>query len=98
MTLVCDWRKRRSLTPVVARDRMRHRHTIGLDIPCQVASPQSLTPLLQAFSEYEARSEQRNNNDTPTKERQVAISETSATRFQEDARPRLPALARETPM
>jgi len=27
---------------------MRHWHTVGLDIPCQVARLQSLTPLLQA--------------------------------------------------
>ena len=26
-----------------------HRRTVGLDIPCQVARLQSLTPLLQAF-------------------------------------------------
>jgi hypothetical protein len=28
--------------------RMRHRHTVDLDIPRQVAPLQSLTPLLQA--------------------------------------------------
>jgi len=27
---------------------MHHWHTVGLDIPCQVARLQSLTPLLQA--------------------------------------------------
>jgi hypothetical protein len=27
---------------------MHHRRTVGLDIPCQVARLQSLTPLLQA--------------------------------------------------
>jgi len=27
---------------------VRHGHTVGLDIPCQVARLQSLTPLLQA--------------------------------------------------
>ena len=27
---------------------MHHRRTVGLDIPCQVALLQSLTPLLQA--------------------------------------------------
>ena len=30
------------------RERMHHRRTVGLDIPCQVALLQSLTPLLQA--------------------------------------------------
>src|SRR5262249_39479186 len=28
---------------------MHHRHTVGLDIPCQVAHLQSLTPLLQCL-------------------------------------------------
>jgi hypothetical protein len=28
--------------------RMHHRRTVDLDIPCQVAPLQSLTPLLQA--------------------------------------------------
>ena len=30
------------------RGPMHHWHTVGLDIPCQVARLQSLTPLLQA--------------------------------------------------
>ena len=31
---------------------MHHWRTVGPDIPCQVASPQSLTPFLQAFIVY----------------------------------------------
>ena len=34
---------------------MRHWHTVGLDIPCQVARLQSLTPLLQASVFYLAK-------------------------------------------
>ena|SRR5438093_9433609 len=34
------------------RGPMRHWHTVGLDIPCQVARLQSLTPLLQANVDF----------------------------------------------
>jgi hypothetical protein len=37
-----------------ARGRTRHWRTVGLDIPCQVASQQSLTPFLQAAKAYAA--------------------------------------------
>jgi hypothetical protein len=33
---------------VLSQGPVRHWHTVGLDIPCQVARLQSLTPLLQA--------------------------------------------------
>ena len=47
--LRCPMRhKKWSLATAVTKDLMRHRHTVDLDIPRQVASPQSLTPLLQA--------------------------------------------------
>jgi hypothetical protein len=36
------------LTTIIVRGLMHHRRTVGLAIPCQVASPQSLTPFHQA--------------------------------------------------
>jgi len=41
--------KKAALPTVGWQSPMHHRRTVGLDIPCQVASPQSLTPLLQAW-------------------------------------------------
>jgi len=43
----CPMVEKESLAGNPAR-RMRHRHTVDLDIPRQVAPLQSLTPLLQA--------------------------------------------------
>src|SRR5215831_4876575 len=40
--------KRWPLRTSPSRGPMRHWHTVGLDIPCQVARLQSPTPLLQA--------------------------------------------------
>ena len=44
---MADGRKR-PLEDTFPRGPMHHRHTVGLDILCQVARLQSLTPLLQA--------------------------------------------------
>ena len=47
------WRRtKRPRTPLASRGRMHHRRTIGLNIPRQVASPQSPTPFLQAPLAY----------------------------------------------
>src|ERR1019366_4954615 len=43
-------REKRPLAALATRGLMHHRHTVGLVIPCQVASPQSLTPFRQASS------------------------------------------------
>jgi hypothetical protein len=43
-----QWLKTRPLKRSGFRGPMRHWHTVGPDIPCQVARLQSLTPLLQA--------------------------------------------------
>jgi len=43
-------KSRASLT--AARDRVHHRRTVGLVIPCRVASPQSPTPFHQAPGAY----------------------------------------------
>jgi hypothetical protein len=40
-------KKRRPLASIAVRGPMHHRRTVGLAIPCQVASPQSLTPFHQ---------------------------------------------------
>ena len=37
---------------VLGQGPVRHWHTVGVDIPRQVARLQSLTPLLQAMSFY----------------------------------------------
>jgi len=39
--------RERPLTALAARGRMHRRRTVDLDIPRQVASPQSRTPFLQ---------------------------------------------------
>ena len=44
---------------------MHHRRTVGLDIPCQVARLQSLTPLLQA-PEYRHRARATPSRVQPT--------------------------------
>ena len=44
--------KKRPLAASADRGQMHHWRTGDLDIPCQVASPQSLTPFLQADVEY----------------------------------------------
>ncbi len=44
---VSEGAKKRPLTAWAARGRMHRRRTIDLDIPHQVASPQSLTLFLQ---------------------------------------------------
>jgi hypothetical protein len=51
MTPVSDGDKKDLWRFLFPRGRMRHRRTVGLDIPCQVARLQSLTPLLQARGE-----------------------------------------------
>jgi len=52
MTPVSDGRHNKSgLSAKLAKGRVDHRRTVGLDIPCQVARLQSLTPLLQAIVE-----------------------------------------------
>ena len=45
---MADGDKKRPLEKLIPKGPMHHRHIIGLDIPCQVARLQSLTPLLQA--------------------------------------------------
>jgi hypothetical protein len=40
-------------TAKAAGGQMRHWRTVGMDIPCQVASPQSLTLFLQADTFYQ---------------------------------------------
>jgi hypothetical protein len=45
--LRCPMVEKNSLENDFPRE-MHHRRTVGLDIPCQVARLQSLTPLLQA--------------------------------------------------
>ena len=45
---------------------MHHWRTGGLDIPCQVASPQSLTPFLQTISRYRFRRECFNRQSKQT--------------------------------
>jgi hypothetical protein len=42
------WGKKEPPKDCSFRGPMHHRRTVGLDIPCQVARLQSLTPLLQA--------------------------------------------------
>ena len=44
-----QWQRKKKVAPdVLGQGPVRHWHTFGLDIPCQVARLQSLTPLLQA--------------------------------------------------
>src|SRR5437016_5627542 len=49
MALVSNGRKTWPLMTFPPRGPMHHWHTVGLDIPCQVARLRSLTPLLQAL-------------------------------------------------
>ena len=53
MALVSNGRKN-AAPDVLGQGPVRHWHTVGLDIPRQVARLQSLTPLLQAVSVYPA--------------------------------------------
>jgi len=48
MALVSNGNKNAAPETSPSRGPMHHWHTVGLDIPCQVARLQSLTPLLQA--------------------------------------------------
>jgi hypothetical protein len=43
------WQKK-AAPDALGQGPVRYGHTVGLDIPCQVARLQSLTPLLQAMS------------------------------------------------
>jgi hypothetical protein len=47
--LRCPMEKKWPLKRFPSRGPMHHWRTVGLDIPCQVARLQSLTPLLQAM-------------------------------------------------
>jgi len=44
--------KKRPPATLFTKGQMHHWHTVGPDIPCQVASPQSLTPFLRTFIVY----------------------------------------------
>ena len=57
MTRMSDGRQRLAPGKAFSRARgpRRHRRILGLVIPCQVASPQSLTPFHQANSVYHLR-------------------------------------------
>lgn len=65
MTPVSNRHEERSLATEVTRDQMHHWRTIDLGIPCQVASPQSLTPLLQARGAYEELGDRSNDGQSP---------------------------------
>jgi hypothetical protein len=56
------WQLKRPLTTIIVRGLMHYRRTVGLAIPCQVASPQSLTPFHQATITLDSRSEDRNHS------------------------------------
>jgi len=50
---------------VIDRGQAHHWRTGDLDIPCQVASPQSLTPFLQAKRPYPSPHRNRKHHWTP---------------------------------
>jgi hypothetical protein len=49
----------------IRQGQMHHWRTGGLDIPRQVASPQSLTPFLQTTSQYRFQGECFNRQTQP---------------------------------
>ena len=50
-TVASGGRQERPPVALTIRGLMHHRRTVGLVIPCRVASPQSPTPFHQATSE-----------------------------------------------